>query len=139
MTPSMALRGWRPRMTDSGLSPRQIIFATGLAQGLSQAAAGAEVGISSRTARRWVTDPEVKAAVAALVDGMVAAASRRLASGLADAVVALQGLLADDSLPPSVRLRVIEAWLSHAARAYEINNLAERVKALEGAQSESPS
>lgn len=129
--------GRRPEMAAPVLSPRQAAFVAALSAGMTQAAAGVAAGVSPRTARRWCADPAVRAAIREATDAMVAAASRRLASGLGAATGVIGRLLADTTLPPSLQLRVAESWLDRAIKAYETADLTERVEKLEAIQNES--
>lgn len=113
------------------LRGRQATFVALLISGYSVLDAGKVIGVSERTARRWLTLPEVKQALAEAQGAVLAQASREATAALGQAIATLRKVMAADSASPSARTQAARAVLEHATRLYESAVLTERVTALE--------
>jgi len=114
------------------LTPKQTKLVACLLTGRTVKAACEKAGCSPRAARRWKDDPEFQAAWA---DARRAAWGEATAAlqGLAPAAVRrLRALLASGK--ENVALRAALGLIDRAAKAVELNDLAERVEALEAGQ-----
>jgi len=102
-----------------------------MAAGSTQDSAAAIVGIAPRTARRWYSEPLVKAELAALTDASLSATARRLNDGASGMLDILQAIASDPKTPSSVRLRSAAVWLDILFRAREMVELTMRISELE--------
>lgn len=96
----------------------------------------ARLGISARTARRYLADPDIAAELRSAQDDRLRALGRR---SLAAATSALQTLIdtaTSAKVPASVRVRAARSVLDVSLRMWDITELADRVARLEEAQQE---
>ena len=82
------------------LSIRKRRFVQALLSGLSPAEAGAQVGVSERTARRWLGDPLVQASLRELQGEALRQASRLAGQGALEALSTLRELARDRNISP---------------------------------------
>jgi len=92
-------------------------------------AAAATIGVNERTLRRWLTEPEFKAAYRTARREVVESAIGRLQAVATRAVDALERNLGCGI--PAVEVGAAKAVLDQAIKAVEWVDLAERVEALE--------
>ena len=102
-----------------------------LAAGKSQAEAGRELGVTRRTANRYLQDPSVRHALSQAQDNSLGDAARRMSAGAGAMLDVLQAVAADATMPPSVRVAAAKTWLDVMFRAKEMLELSERVAELE--------
>jgi phage terminase small subunit len=88
------------------------------------------VGISERTARRYMSDPIVRQRLLAAQQELLEAACRKALATLDTALQALEDVMSDRFSPQS-RVTAAKAVLEHATKLYESAVLAERVRQLE--------
>jgi hypothetical protein len=96
--------------------------------GATPAEAAEKAGLSVRTARRRLADPEFRARLDAARDEFIAATERGLAEAGSAALIALVALVHE--APPAVRLGAARAILEHGAKSHREHVLAEHVAAL---------
>lgn len=115
------------------LSPRKRAFVAALAGGRSRTQAAKAVGISPRTARRYLADPLVVAALAEAQAETLGDVARRLNAGALMALDVLEAVMADAALSPNVRVRAALGWLAEAWQAREMLDFEARLSRLEAA------
>ena len=93
-------------------------------------------GIGERTGRRYLADPEVKRALGAALDGMMAVVTRRTVAAMAGALDTLEDVQADDEASPSARVAAARVVMVAGPKLREATDLAERVSALERGETE---
>ena len=113
------------------LIARQMRLVAALLSEPTTADAAKLVGVSERTARRWLALSHVKAALAQAQDAAIADAARRLAGAMGKAVDALVALAGDELTLGSARVAACRAILSEGRRLAELVSLTERVEKLE--------
>jgi len=113
------------------LSARKKAFIAAITAGMTQKEAAAAIGISLRTAGRYMADPMVRAALSEAQDAAFGQVTVRMASGSNEALTVLQAVMRDRTISPSVRVRAAQIWLEHCQRFRELNDLANRVAMLE--------
>ncbi len=106
------------------------VLLASLAAGMSHAAAARAAGISERTVRRRVLEPEFAVQLTQVKDEHVAQISHRLMGLVPTAVDTLTALTAPD-VPPGVRLRAASILLANARTWREANEIENRLRALE--------
>ena len=94
-------------------------------------AAAAAAGIAPRTLRNWRALPEFQQELERQRRALVAQAADALRSAGIDAVLTLQGVLADPDCSPAVKVQACGCILSHLFRATEVADMAERMDKLE--------
>jgi transposase len=117
--------------TGSSLPPRRERAALLLASGHTQQQAAAEVGVSERTVREWLTDPRFVECVAALQAQLFSEAVGRLARVAGKAAQTLERLL--DSANDNVSLGAAKAVLEVGPRLKEAVVLAQELAELKAA------
>ena len=113
------------------LSARQRAFIAGIVAGMTHAEAAATVGVTSRTATRYMGNPLVRAALSESMDATFGQVTQRMAGGTNEALDVLRGIMVDKEVSPSVRVRASVAWLDAAPKWREAVDLVDRVMALE--------
>lgn len=93
--------------------------------------AAAEVGISPRTAWRWLAQAHVKEAVQQAQQEALQAVTRQAVQAMSEALGVLQEVAADRQSPTGARVSAARAILENALRFAETVDLSERVSALE--------
>lgn len=94
-------------------------------------AAGRVLGINERTARRWCAEPQFQAALTAALDAALLEATMVGMAGLRAGQAHILDTVANDDLPPALRLRAALAAVDMGLRLFELRRLAEAVAALE--------
>ena len=113
------------------LSTRKRAFIGAIVAGMTHAEAAATVGVTARTATRYMGDPLVKAALSEVMDATFGQVTQRMAGGTNEALDVLRGIMADVAVSASVRVRAAVAWLDAAPKWREAVDLVDRVTALE--------
>jgi hypothetical protein len=103
-----------------------------LVGGSHLASAAASAGMSERTARRRMLDPDFRRQLDAAQAELVSGGVRALTAATADAVLALHDLVAPSS-PPGIRLHAAKAILEIGSRLREEGEVLERLTAVEQA------
>lgn len=107
------------------------VFVDALIAGDSLSDAATRAGRSTRTARRWLGDADVAAALSTAQDARIHALTASLMAVAEKAVSVIERLLTDPDVADYVRLGAAKASIDAALRLYELSSLGERVKALE--------
>lgn len=113
------------------LTARQRAFVAGLAAGLTPVDAGAAVGVSERTARRYMAEPKVRAAIRQAQDDALGDVTRKLNADSRRMLDVLLSIARDTETAAGVRVSACRAWLDVAFKARELLDLAERMGELE--------
>ncbi len=113
------------------LRGRKRAFVAALAGGLSQADAARAVGVTPRTANRYMHDPGVRLALAQIQDAALGDVCRRMAADAREMLGVLTAVAKDAAMPPTVRVRAAASWLEMLFRAKELWELNQRVSDLE--------
>ncbi len=113
------------------LTTRQRAFVAGLAAGLSPVDAGAGVGISERTVRRYMAAPKVRAAIRQAQDDALGDVVRKLNADSRQMLDVLLSIARDTETAAGVRVSACRAWLDTAFKARELLDLTARVVELE--------
>lgn len=119
-------------MTPGDLHRRKLQLVQALAAGLPVDQAAERVGISPRTAYRYLRDEAVVEALRCIERELLQTLARRLATLAVRATETLERALQDDGVPWSVRVRAADSLLGHAEKLAYLARLEERVAELEG-------
>jgi hypothetical protein len=95
------------------------------------AQAARKCGLAERTLWRYLEDDVFKAELRKRQDKAVAQTTAALVGMSGDAIEALRDLLQDPETPPGVKARVALGWLQERRKAVELDDLAQRIGALE--------
>jgi hypothetical protein len=123
---------------DAGLSAREVKFCDLLATGTAPAEAARTVGIAERSGRRWRQKARIQAAIRARLNDAVAVGRSILASGMARAARALVEMSDGTEEPEAARVCAARAVCDAAVKLVEIEELQERLAALEAQQANAP-
>src|SRR5262249_52838733 len=121
-------------MSDSGRLKGGEVLLLALAGGMTLRAAAAQAGVNERTARRRMADPKFRDRLRRLQAEAVGQASARLTAVMDKAVGKLEALL--DAKNEAIVLGAVKVTLEQSVRLREINELEQRLAALEQAQSQ---
>ena len=88
-------------------------------------------GISTATLMRWLNLPEFKKAYRKARREAYGQSIARLQQASGAAATTLLKLMVDPNAPPSTRLRAADSVLDHSAHAIELEDLEERLAAVE--------
>jgi hypothetical protein len=116
-----------------GLTPRQGDALEALLQGQTAARAAAAAGVNERTLRRWTREPVFRAALLEArreAFGQAIGLTQRYASV---AVATLVKIMNDASASASAKVTAAVAVLKFGREGIELDDLAQRVEALESA------
>jgi len=116
-------------MTAAGKFRKREFAIAALLEKATLAEAAASVGMGERTLRRWLSDPQFAAEYRAAQRQAIDLAIAGLKQATGEAVATLRRNLTSGR--PSVEVRAASEILSQTARWQELDELAERVKALE--------
>jgi hypothetical protein len=94
-------------------------------------AAAAAVGVTPRTLWRWQQEPAFRAALLALRREVFGTATTRLAAASTEAVAALREALTNPDSSWPARVSAARTILERAAAAIELEDLSERLAAVE--------
>jgi len=95
------------------------------------AAASKKAGVSELTLYRWMKQPDFLTAYRAACRCVVDAAISSLQAACAEAVNTLRDIMLDGEAPASSRVTAAKAVLETALRALELQDLEDRITALE--------
>ena len=101
------------------------------ARNAQQAAAAKKVGISARTMRRYMADPEFYEAYQQAHARLVEDATQRMQRGLNSAVDTLQQIATDQDAGKTARVAAARSLLEQALRYTELSDLLGRIAKLE--------
>ena len=113
------------------LTPRKLRAAEALVAGASHHMAAASVGMSGRTLRRWLQDPEFIGVLESLRRIAFDEAMGLLRASALDAVRSLRSVLSDGHAPAPARVTAARAILELAVRSHEMNEIEGRIEQLE--------
>jgi transposase-like protein len=88
-------------------------------------------GIGTQTLYRWMKDPEFDAAYRKAKRAVCDQAITRLQQGSSAAATTVLKIMVDTGAPPSTRLKAAYCVLSHAKDANEMEQMEDRIAALE--------
>jgi hypothetical protein len=91
------------------------------------------VGVSEKTIRRWLQDPQFNARYLQARRDSVRQASARMQQATGAAGTIILRLMTDPNVPPAVRLRAAECVFDHAIKGVELDDIEARVAVLEQA------
>ncbi len=110
------------------LTPRQQRFVEALLESAGVAEAARRAGIGERTARRYLKQPGVQAAILEAQQARVEALSRELQQIAGESLAVLRQALQDKSAHWSARLRAVNIALTQLLRVMELVDLERRVQ-----------
>ena len=102
----------------------------------TQAAAAKKVGISARTMRRYLAEPDFAEAYQQAHTQLVENATKQIQRGLSSAVDTLYEIATDKNAGKTARVSAARALLEHGLRYTEAVNILERLQALEAKEME---
>ena len=105
-----------------------------LAQGWRRAEVERELGISRRTLDRWMVRAPFKETLDQERREIVREAMSRAKACMGQMLGVLQRIAEDDGMPPPSRVSAASKILDVAIKAIEVQDLDERIRALEAAQ-----
>jgi hypothetical protein len=112
---------------------RHELVALVLEEGVEPREAGRRLGLSERTVRRYLADPQVAAELRGLQDDRLRDLGRRSLDRADGALSTLVDLATSKKTPAAVRARAARSVIDVSLRLYEIGELADRVARLEAA------
>jgi AcrR family transcriptional regulator len=118
-------------MTKSDISPNQERFIAALLSTRTIADAARQVGISERTAYRYLDDPEVRAALDSALNQALSSAAQRAAAGMDHALATLSAILDDPNTPLQPRINVARLLIEAGPRLHETITLMQRMESIE--------
>ncbi len=89
-------------------------------------------GITSKTLRKYLQDPEFKEAYARESHNIIDEATRQAQSGLAPALETLREIVESDAYSPSVRIQAARTLLEYTLRLTEITDILRALEETEG-------
>jgi len=116
------------------LSPREQQFLAALLAQPTVLAAAKAARVPERTAYRWLVAAPFKAAYAEARRQAMQQSTARLQRAAGQAVATLEEIMGDSDAPSTARVSAARATLEIAYRAVEIEDLTERIAALEEQQ-----
>ena len=118
-------------MVEDGLTPKKRRFVVAMLGATTMTAAAAAVGITERTARRYMADPNVKRALTAALDEATRQAATLAASAMADALDTLTTIHRDADAPTGSRVSAARAILETGPKLRGAADMGERIASLE--------
>jgi hypothetical protein len=113
------------------MTPRQQAFISALFEHSTIRAAAESVGVTDRTGRRWLADPEIIGALREAEAGALDAIQRSLTQLAADAVGALADALTDGDAGAAVKVRAADLILQRLLQFREAVGIEDRLLELE--------
>lgn len=113
------------------LTPKERRALEALLSGKNKGEAALAAGVQPRTLSRWLASPHFRAELTAVSDLALKDAAVSLKSALGDAVGVMAGIMKDEGVSPTVRLRAADMVASHSIKITEAADLLERIEALE--------
>ena len=123
-----------PTKTKDELTARKAQFAAAMLAARTKAEAARRAGISERTARTYLKDPRVQAAIGRGLDDVLAEATRHVIGAAAQAIATLEEIHKDPAAPPLARIAAARLILDAVPRYRQTLDLATRVTNLEDLQ-----
>jgi hypothetical protein len=118
-------------MTKPDISTNQERFIAAVLSTRTIADAARQIGISERTAYRYLDDPEVRAALDSALDQALSQAAQRAAVGMDRALATLYTILEDPNTPLTGRIAVARLLLQAGPRLHENITLMQRMESIE--------
>ena len=118
------------------MNERQLRALAALLTEPNQEEAAKKAGVSSRTIRNYLTDPEFSGAYRAAHEQLVTDATQQIQRGLSSAVNTLREISEDPNAGKTARVSAARALLEHGLRYTEAVNILDRLQALEDATKE---
>lgn len=113
------------------MTPKQNKVLAALLTAPSKAAAAQAAGISSRTLRTYLADPEFQAQYKQAFSGMVEEAVRQSQQSLAPALATLREIVEDSSENAQARISAARSILEYSLKLTEQNDILAKLEALE--------
>lgn len=95
------------------------------------AAAATEANLSRETLHKYLGDPAFKARLREYQDAIIKTTTAVLVGLSGESLQVMLDILRDENASQSLRLRVATAWLDQRRKSVDLDDLAERVIALE--------
>ncbi len=95
-------------------------------------AAAEQAGISPRTLRDYLADPEFQAEYRKAFQSLVTEATRQAQQALSPALSALKSIVEDEEENSSSRIAAARALLEYGLRLTEFNDILQELEAVEG-------
>lgn len=89
-------------------------------------------GITSKTLRKYLQDPEFKAAYARETHSIIDEATRQAQGGLSPALEVMREMVESDAYSPSVRISAARTLLEYGLRLTEITDILRTLEEAEG-------
>jgi len=118
--------------TNGNLTPKRRAFVRAMLTERDVKAAALAAGIAERTAYRWITDPDVQAAIVEAEGAALTDVTRGLLRLADSAVAALETAMGDKEATASARVRAADIVLTRLLQLRELVTLEDRIAALEG-------
>lgn len=118
-------------MTKPDISPNQQRFIAAMLSTRTVADAARQIGISERTAYRYLDEPQVRAALNSALDQALSATAQRAAAGMDRALDTLYAILDDPNTPLTARIAVARLLLETGPRLHETITLVQRMESVE--------
>lgn len=118
-------------MKKTDLSARQRKFVTAMLTARTVEGAAEVVGVTPRTAFRYLSDPAVKAALSSALDDALSQATTRAVAAMTEALETLTRIHRDGAAPAGARVSAARAILDAGPRLREAMDLASRIERLE--------
>ncbi len=115
------------------MTPKQNKVLAALLTAPSKAAAAQAAGISPRTLRDYLADPEFQAAYRQAFSGLVEDATRQAQQSLAPALSTLREIVGDRGQDAQARISAARAILSHGLKLIETTDILDLLTELEAA------
>ena len=113
------------------LTAKQSAFVAALFTAPTAEAAALAVGVSVRTARRWVRLPAIRAAILEAQRQALTLATRRAVGAMAGALATLEAMHGDPDNAPGARVAAARAILDSGPRLLDLADIEARLAALE--------
>lgn len=113
------------------LSPKQHLFLAAMLEEQTIEAAWKRVGISSKTAYKYLEDPEFKQELQKSRRKVVDGISNRLRQLGSEAIETLRGNLTDEEATPATKNSTAKIILEFIYRSHELENVTERIDEME--------
>ena len=113
------------------LNKNQEKFLIALMESTSIMEASKQAGVSNVTGHNYLNDPTFKAEYARIRRETFQLATNKLQQSAVQAVEVLNNIMVDDENPASSRVQASRAVLENAYKAYEMDDLQQRIEQLE--------
>lgn len=113
------------------LTSKQHKALAALIDGANYEQAAALTGVTTRTLRRYRSDPLFVAELRRLEGAKLGELSLNLTRASNDALAVLEAVMHDDDTPASVKVRAADSILSHRRQIYELVSLTDRIDEIE--------